>query len=81
MFPRIRIPRIQNLTKEKVDNPNKKYPFAHEAITTGIREATITGNPYPIKGWFVYATNLIQALPNEEMKQSGNSKFRFDGCG
>lgn len=54
-------------TKEKVDNPNKKYPFAHESITTGIREATLTGNPYPIKGWFVYATNLIQALPNEEI--------------
>jgi thiosulfate reductase/polysulfide reductase chain A len=54
-------------TKDKVDNPNKKYPFAHEAITTGIREATLTGNPYPIKGWFVYATNLIQALPNEEI--------------
>jgi thiosulfate reductase/polysulfide reductase chain A len=52
-------------TKEKVDNPNKKYPFAHEAITTGIREATITGNPYPVKGWFVYATNLLHALPNE----------------
>ncbi|RJP66206.1 MAG: nitrate reductase [Ignavibacteriales bacterium] len=53
-------------TKEKLDNPNKKYPFASEAITTGIREATITGNPYPVKGWFVYATNLINALPNEE---------------
>jgi thiosulfate reductase / polysulfide reductase chain A len=22
------------------------------------------GKPYPIKGWFVYSTNLIQALPN-----------------
>ncbi|MCE9579850.1 MAG: molybdopterin-dependent oxidoreductase [Deltaproteobacteria bacterium] len=52
-------------TRGKVDNPGKKYPFASEAISTGIREATITGQPYPIKGWFVYATNLIQALPNE----------------
>ena len=51
--------------KGKVDNPDNRYPFAHEAITTGIREATITGKPYPIKGWFVYATNLIHALPNE----------------
>lgn len=51
--------------KGKVDNPDKKYPFAHETITTGIREATITGKPYPVKGWFVYATNLLQALPNE----------------
>ena len=52
-------------TKPKVDNPGNRYPFAHESISTGIREATITGTPYPIKGWFVYATNLIQALPNE----------------
>ncbi|MGB2868689.1 MAG: molybdopterin-dependent oxidoreductase [Bacteroidota bacterium] len=51
--------------KEKVDNPGRKYPFAEETITTGIREATITGKPYPIKGWFVYATNLLHALPNE----------------
>ena len=53
-------------TKPKVDNPDNRYPFAHEPITTGIREATITGAPYPVKGWFVYATNLINALPNEQ---------------
>ncbi|HSD28386.1 MAG TPA: molybdopterin-dependent oxidoreductase, partial [Vicinamibacteria bacterium] len=49
----------------KVDNPDSRFPFASEAITTGIREATITGKPYPVKGWIVYATNLLQALPNE----------------
>lgn len=59
-------PPYPNSSKEKVDNPDKKYPFAHETITNGIREATITGKPYPVKGWFVYATNLIHALPNEE---------------
>ncbi len=52
-------------TREKVDNPGHRYPFAHETITTGIREATISEKPYPIKGWFVYATNLFHALPNE----------------
>jgi len=51
--------------KGKVDNPDNRYPFAHEAISTGIREATITGAPYPVKAWFTYATNLIQALPNQ----------------
>lgn len=59
-------PEYPHSEKGKVDNPDKKYPFAHETITTGIREATLTGKPYPIKGWFVYATNLLQALPNEE---------------
>lgn len=52
--------------KGKADNPGNKYPFALEAITTGIREATISGNPYPIKGWFTYAVNLMQALPDIE---------------
>jgi thiosulfate reductase/polysulfide reductase chain A len=52
--------------KPKVDNPDNKYPFASEEITTGIRNATISGKPYPIKGWFVYATNLINALPNQD---------------
>ena len=48
-----------------VDNPGKKYPFASEALTTGIRDATLTGQPYPIKGWFVYATNLLNSLPDQ----------------
>ncbi len=53
-------------SRPKVDNPDNKYPFAVETITTGIREATLTGKPYPVKGWMVYASNLMHALPNEE---------------
>ncbi len=58
-------PAYPTSVKEKLDNPGKKYPFASEEITTGIREATTSGKPYPIKGWLIYATNLIHALPNE----------------
>jgi len=42
-----------------------EFPFADEGITTSIRKATLTGKPYPIKGWVVYSANLMQALPNE----------------
>jgi thiosulfate reductase/polysulfide reductase chain A len=42
-----------------------EFPFADEGITTSIRKATLTGKPYPIKGWIVYSANLMQALPNE----------------
>jgi len=56
--------------KGKVDNPgNTIYPFAtegHDTITNGIREATISGKPYPIKGWITYGTNLLYAMPNQE---------------
>jgi len=66
-IPKYPYPPYPELKKEPVDNPGRKYPFATgEQISTGIREATITGQPYPIKGWFVYGTNLLQALPNKE---------------
>jgi len=42
-----------------------QFPFADEGITTSIRDATLSGKPYPIKGWFVYSANIMQALPNQ----------------
>ncbi len=65
--PKYKYPPYPKPEHEPVDNPNHKYPFAEgELLSTGIREATITGKPYPIKGWMVYATNLTQSLPNRE---------------
>ena len=52
--------------------PGSRYPFANEGITTGIRQATLTGEPYPVKGWITYATNLIHALPNEARDRQGH---------
>lgn len=45
-----------------LDHP---VPFSSEALANGLRDASIPGAnvAYPIKGWFVYGTNLIQALP------------------
>jgi thiosulfate reductase/polysulfide reductase chain A len=51
--------------RESADNPGGRYPFADEVLSSGLRDATITGEPYPIKGWFVYSTNLIQAVPDQ----------------
>lgn len=60
-------PPYPEITRPRADNPGKKYPWAgeDEGLTNGIREATISGNPYPIKSWVVYATNLMNALPNQ----------------
>ncbi|MDP1648146.1 MAG: molybdopterin-dependent oxidoreductase [Rubrivivax sp.] len=60
------LPKYPEATKPRADGADAvQYPFADEGITTSIRDATISGKPYPIKGWFVYSTNLMQALPNE----------------
>jgi len=43
------------------------FPFAGgEGVTQAIRTATISGAPYPIKGWFVSGTNLMKSLPNQK---------------
>ncbi len=49
---------------KNVDEASGRFPFATELTTTGLREATRTAKPYPIKGWFVHGTNLIQSMPN-----------------
>ncbi len=60
------LPKYPPATKPRADGADAvQYPFADEGVTTSIRDATISGKPYPIKGWFVYSTNLMQALPNE----------------
>ncbi|MCE5333925.1 MAG: molybdopterin-dependent oxidoreductase [Desulfobacteraceae bacterium] len=64
--------------KEEYPIPEKKplmeispYPLAGKAglttgVTTVVRDATITGKPYPIKGWIVMGTNILRAMPNEK---------------
>jgi thiosulfate reductase/polysulfide reductase chain A len=60
------LPKYPTSEKPAADNPNyERYPFAHEAVTTGIRETTLTGKPYPIKGWWVYSSDIIHAFPNQ----------------
>jgi thiosulfate reductase/polysulfide reductase chain A len=43
------------------------YPLADQTLASGVCDASIPGTAeYDIKGWMVYGTNLIQALPNPE---------------
>jgi thiosulfate reductase/polysulfide reductase chain A len=60
------LPKYPQSAKPAADNPNgERYPFADEAVTTGIRETTLTAKPFPIKAWWVYSSNIVQALPNQ----------------
>ncbi len=62
------VPPYPKSAKGRADNPvidgRKRWPFADQTVTTGLREATITGEPYPVKAWVVDATNLLQAMPD-----------------
>ncbi|QER41776.1 molybdopterin-dependent oxidoreductase [Thermodesulfobacterium sp. TA1] len=42
------------------------YPFTEEeGVIPEIIKATLTENPYPIKGWLITGTNLIKSTPNQ----------------
>jgi len=60
------VPKYPKSARGKADNPGKHWPFADQTVTTGLREATLTGKPYPIKGWVVDGTNLLQAMPDRK---------------
>ena len=53
-------------TKAAADRLENEAPFALEPLSQGLRRATLDGKPYPIKSWFVYGTNLIQSLPQQQ---------------
>lgn len=40
------------------------YPLSEETLASGMCDASLPGKaPYQVKGWMVYGTNLMQALP------------------
>jgi thiosulfate reductase/polysulfide reductase chain A len=55
-------------TRVAADMPrNTVYPLADNTLASGLCDASIPGvAEYDIKGWLVYGTNLIQALPAPE---------------
>lgn len=69
------VPGVQGLpdyphSRPSPDVPNGvSFPFAGgHGLAHGLRDASLPDAdvPYPIKGWFVYGTNLIQSLPQQE---------------
>ena len=51
---------------EDVPKLDADYPFAALQTTTSIKQASITGKPHPIKGWFIYGCNLMKTMPDKQ---------------
>jgi thiosulfate reductase/polysulfide reductase chain A len=67
--PKTPVPDYPQKPKSTQDHPEGvTYPFADEVLSHGVCDATIRklGDSDPVKGWIVYGTNLLQALPQRE---------------
>ena len=52
------------------------YPFAGgEGLTNAVRDATISGKPYPIKAWIMVGTNLLHTLPDPRQTMAAIGKL------
>ena len=62
------IPPFPKPARERADGAGTKYPLASEeqGLTMGLVEATLTGKPYPIKGWIVYGQNVLESIPRPD---------------
>lgn len=69
-FPRgsFRLPPFPETKRGRADGAGEKFPLASEeqGVTNGLIEATLTGEPYPIKGWIVYGQNVLESIPQRE---------------
>lgn len=59
------LPDFPEPTRGRADGAGTKYPLAIEelGVTNGLIDATISGAPYPIKGWIVYGQNVLESIP------------------
>jgi thiosulfate reductase/polysulfide reductase chain A len=59
------LPDFPEPARERADGAGSRFPLAIEelGVTNGLIDATLTGDPYPIKGWIVYGQNMIESIP------------------
>jgi thiosulfate reductase/polysulfide reductase chain A len=60
------LPPFPEAKRPPADGAGERFPFATDGIASGLRDATISGRPYPLKAWIVSGTNLIKTLPNTQ---------------
>lgn len=66
---RIPMPPFPDSDRGRADGAGTKYPLATEesqGLTQGIVQATMSANPYPIKGWVVYGQNILESIPQRQ---------------
>ncbi|MGE5601917.1 MAG: molybdopterin-containing oxidoreductase family protein [Nitrososphaerales archaeon] len=77
---RITLPPMPESEKGRADRPQGAYPLASEeahGLTQGLIETTLTGNPYPIKGWIVYGQNIFESIPTRQKTLEAIKKVEF----
>ena len=62
------LPSFPDSARGRADGAGTRFPLASEelGVTNGLVDATMTGDPYPIKAWIVYGQNVLESIPQRE---------------
>jgi thiosulfate reductase/polysulfide reductase chain A len=62
------LPAFPDATRGRADGAGTRFPLASEelGVTNGLVDATVTGEPYPIKAWIVYGQNVLESIPQRQ---------------
>ena len=71
------LPAFPQPKRERADGAGTRYPLASEeqGVTNGLVDATVTGQPYPIKAWIVYGQNVLESIPQRPRTLEAISKL------
>jgi thiosulfate reductase/polysulfide reductase chain A len=64
----IELPDFPEPARGRADGAGTRFPLASEelGVTNGLIDATLSGDPYPIKAWIVYGQNVIESIPQPQ---------------
>ena len=73
------LPPFPESKRGRADGAGTRFPLASEeqGVTNGLIEATVTGKPYPIKGWIVYGQNVLESIPQRAKTLKAISQLDF----
>ena len=77
---RIPLPAFPESERGRADSAGTKYPLASEesqGLTQGLVQATMTGTPYPIKGWVIYGQNVLESIPQRQNTLKAMEQLEF----
>jgi thiosulfate reductase / polysulfide reductase chain A len=73
------LPPFPDSGKGRADGAGTRYPLASEemGVTNGLVDATLSGNPYPIKSWVIWGQNVLESIPRPQLTRKAMESLEF----
>ena len=73
------LPPFPDAPRGRADGAGSRFPLASEelGVTNGLVDATLSGDPYPIKAWVVYGQNVLESIPQPQRTRKALEMLDF----